>query len=250
MPYNKLLKLFLVVCVLIMTDINGTVAAEVERPVVVELFTSQGCSSCPPADKFLKQLAKESNGSDILPLSFHVDYWDYIGWKDPFSNKVYTNRQKLYAYNMKKGKLLTPQMIVDGKYNEIGSRTRHVRKLIRKAKDDAKGVPIDFESNEENEEVVISVGVEGETKRKDGEHDIWMVAYSYLVKTEVGRGENRGRTIYNANVVRAIYKLGSWEGGLKKGKIDLSKLKKIDAVAILVQEKNLGPIKGAAVYKR
>ena len=100
-------------------------------PIIVELYTSQGCSSCPPADEFLGELTKDS---DVLPLSFHVDYWNRLGWRDTFSSPAYTKRQRDYARRARRTTVYTPQMIIHGGEHAVGSDRDHVKKLIKEAK--------------------------------------------------------------------------------------------------------------------
>src|SRR5689334_7353524 len=109
----------------------STAHAEDRRPVVVELFTSQGCNSCPPADAFLGELAARP---DVLALSLHVDYWDYIGWKDPFAQRAYTERQRSYSRALNQRFVYTPQMVIDGTLQGVGSETATINKLIEKAR--------------------------------------------------------------------------------------------------------------------
>jgi len=104
--------------------------AESPPPVVVELFTSQGCSSCPPADAFLNDLSRRD---DVIALSLHVDYWDYIGWEDPFATPESTNRQRRYAPVLVERSVYTPQMVIDGAAHEVGSKRKAVTRLINSA---------------------------------------------------------------------------------------------------------------------
>ena len=113
------------------SSIAGSDLDQSKRLVVVELFTSQGCSSCPPADKFLTDLMARD---DVLPLSLHVDYWDYIGWKDPFASPLFTNRQRQYASVMALRYVYTPQMVIQGVYQAVGSRRSEVLEMIEQAK--------------------------------------------------------------------------------------------------------------------
>src|SRR5437868_14761375 len=116
------------------------VAGETTRPIVVELFTSQGCSSCPPADALLGELARRD---DVLPLAFHVDYWDRLGWKDPFSSAAATARQRTYARQLDAANVYTPQMVVDGRIDVVGSYRDQVLRAIDRARQDAATVPIE-----------------------------------------------------------------------------------------------------------
>src|SRR5204863_9059983 len=110
-----------------------------ERPIVVELFTSEGCSSCPPADALLAELARRS---DVLALSFHVDYWDRLGWKDPFSSRAATDRQNRYATLLALPTVYTPQIVVDGKWEAVGSDRADVERALELARRDHPEVPV------------------------------------------------------------------------------------------------------------
>ena len=176
------------------------------RPVILELFTSQGCSSCPPADKVLKYL--KENNPNVLPLSMHVDYWNYIGWKDPFSSKQITKRQRRYAKAMKKRRVYTPQVVVDGKYEIIGSYYKKVDSLISKALKETKDVQMTLIVNGNK----VQVDVLPHFSENDVSADIVIIGYDLEKTTEVTRGENSGEILNNSNIVKNIIKIGSYEG--------------------------------------
>jgi len=174
------------------------VASAGERPVVVELFTSQGCSSCPPADALLGELAKRD---DVLALAFHVDYWDRLGWKDPFSSPMATARQRAYARFLGLRTVYTPQVVVDGRDEMVGSDRRAVARAIAAARA-AQG--IDVSLAREAGELVVRVGsVEGA-----GRTSVQLVAYAPGHVTRVTAGENGGRNLANVNIVRSVETLG------------------------------------------
>jgi hypothetical protein len=178
----------------------ATVAAE--RPIVVELFTSQGCSSCPPADALLNEL---SNGRrDVLPLAFHVTYWDNLGWKDPFSLQAATQRQGRYGQRFGDGSY-TPEIVVDGAIGMVGSRRGDVGSAIEKAKRDnrtAAAVGV----KRMGERVSIEVGP------GSGGGRVLLIGFDHDHTTAIGRGENGGRTLAQANIVRSIRTVGQWSG--------------------------------------
>lgn len=177
-------------------------AAE-RRPIVVELFTAQGCSSCPPADALLNELAQTRR--DVLPLAFHVDYWNRFGWTDPFSSAEATERQRVYANRSSDPTLFTPEMIIDGTQAIIGSDADAINTALDTAEDDVvtlASVSLKAAAGE----AVISVGVGA------GTADILLVGYDRTHTTPVGRGENSGRTLTEANIVRSIDSVGSWTG--------------------------------------
>jgi hypothetical protein len=172
------------------------------RPVVVELFTSQGCSSCPPAEALLIRLAQQS---DVLALAFHVDYWDGLGWKDTFSSHSATERQRHYAGLLGHGNVFTPQLVVDGRHDVIGSDDGAVRGAIAAARASA-GTEVALKARRHGGSVSIEVG------RGTRTGSLWLVGYDPRHDTPVARGENVGRTIVQANVVRSLAPVGEWQG--------------------------------------
>ncbi len=154
-----------------------------EAPIVVELFTSQGCSSCPPADAFLTELARQRR--DILPLAFHVTYWDYLGWKDPFSLDVATARQRDYARHLGEDGVYTPQMVVDGVKEFVGSSRAEALSAIAGAAH--KPVPVSVARDAGTLLVIVGAGV--------GKAQILLVGFDSTHETPVGRGENGGRKL-------------------------------------------------------
>lgn len=218
-----------------------------QRPIVVELYTSQGCASCPAADAFLGELL---NRSDVLPLSLHVDYWDYIGWKDPFAIPATTNRQQKYNRKLGIGSLFTPQMIIDGTTPTVGSHKNAVLKSIEKLKFNAPAVPIQISLDKEREEIVVRVsGVEdGVLVDNLPEYlDIWMMPFNKGFSTPIDAGENIGKEINNYNIVRRIALIGKWNQRTSFFRVKMQDVRQ-DAVAIIAQEEDQGRIMGAAVF--
>jgi hypothetical protein len=217
----------------------SSVAAGERHLTVVELYTSQGCSSCPPADALLGKLAKEEG---ILALSFHVDYWDYIGWRDPYAHSSYTKRQKQYAENFRKSFVYTPQLVVHGVSEITGSDEGGVRSLIERAAL-APDVPIKLVRLDDGS---IAVTVAG--SRQPAQAAVWLVLFDSHHKTAVKRGENRGQVVENYNVVRHFEKIGDWQGVRLRLKVAASVLKKQngDGSAVFLQSERKGPILGAA----
>ncbi|MGH6948310.1 MAG: DUF1223 domain-containing protein [Kiloniellales bacterium] len=213
-------------------------AASAESPVVVELYTSQGCSSCPPADALLTDLADESG---VLALSFHVDYWDYIGWRDPFGSPMNTQRQRGYAQTLRLDFVYTPQMVVDGRYDVVGSRVSAVRGAIEKAGKQGKPLTLEFVSGDGGKVVVPAGAAPAEGAA------IWRVTYDKSHATEVLRGENSGRELVNVNVVRAFERLGTWTGERLELPLMLAEAhaRGRGGCAIIVQEGRQGPVLGA-----
>jgi hypothetical protein len=173
-----------------------------ERPVVVELFTSQGCSSCPPADAYLRELTKDRR--DVLALAFHVTYWDRLGWKDPFSLPAATQRQDVYGHRFGDGSY-TPEIVVDGAASMVGSDRRDVGSAIENAKRNGRTAAA-VSVSKSGEQVSIQVGA------GNGSGKILLIGFDREHTTAVGRGENSGRTLTEANVVRSIRSVGQWSG--------------------------------------
>ena len=221
-----------------MTAGAGFVAAAENKLTVVELYTSQGCSSCPPADALLGQLAMV-NG--ILALSFHVDYWDYIGWKDPFGSPANSNRQRQYSRAFKKSFVYTPQMVVHGMAEMTGSDERKVFAGIRQVANRT-DIPIKLKLTDAGGlEILV-----GATNRPS-EASVWIVYYDPVHTTKVRRGENRGKTVSNFNVVRQLLKIGEWRG--KRLTLEVSSRAlaphKDQGCAVFLQNVHKGPILGA-----
>ena len=208
--------------------------------IVVELFTSQGCSSCPPAEAFLQELAGRD---DVIALEFHVDYWDYIGWHDPFADPSFTNRQKNYVRQLGNRYVYTPQMIVDGSGDVVGSRRRDVEQAIVEARRARKTDRPEIVLNHTGEGIEISISPVGDT---DGDYVVNLVGFDRIRETHVTRGENSGKILRNARVVRSVTDLGSWAGGKFEFLVNHVDLIGNGGCAVLVQEKGSGRVLTAA----
>ena len=186
---------------LALTTVFASRGVAQESPVVVELFTSQGCSSCPPADAFLTDLARQRH--DVLPLAFHVTYWDSLGWKDPYSLEAATARQREYAHDLGGDDgLYTPQMVVDGSAGFVGSERSQGLSVI---------------AGSVRKTVAVSVAREGQTLlikigAGTGKARVLLVGFDPRRETHVGRGENDGRTLVESNLVRSLTPVGAWSG--------------------------------------
>jgi hypothetical protein len=214
-----------------------------DNPVVVELYTSQGCSSCPPADSFLGELAARR---DVLPLALHVDYWDYIGWKDQFASPGATQRQRAYVHEMRQRMVYTPQMIIDGVSESVGSDRSKVENLIAQAQKRPK-LPIAFWRDEKGKDWV-EIG-EG-PKPEGGEATVYIALYDGKHETTVKRGENAGSTLTEFNIVREWRPLGTWDGRKARFPIVIDDQDEdYEACAIIVQQGKVGPILGASAMK-
>jgi hypothetical protein len=177
-------------------------AQAADRPVVVELFTSQGCSSCPPANAYLNELAHERR--DLLPLAFHVTYWDRLGWKDPFSLDAATDRQARYGARFGDGSY-TPEIVVDGVSSHVGSYRDEIGSAIEGAKRQSRTAAAIDISNDGGR---LQIGVGGGS----GRGRVLLIGFDRAHQTAIRRGENGGRTLDEANVVRSIRAVGDWNG--------------------------------------
>lgn len=213
------------------------------KKVVVELFTSQGCSSCPPADAYLGELAKRD---DVIALSFHVDYWNYIGWNDPFSSPEATARQRAYGRVMKKRYVYTPQIVVDGRAETVGSNRATVSSLIAMAAA-AQKIEIDVTHNKDGS---ADIRVPDALPGGERKGELWIGFYDAAVKTDVRAGENHGETITNANIVRTYKRLADWDGNALATRVNLKALGATgrDGCVIILQTAHHGPIIGAASF--
>jgi hypothetical protein len=210
-------------------------AAESRAPVVVELFTSQGCSSCPPADAFLGELAQRK---DVIALAYHVDYWDYIGWKDRYASPAWTDRQKAYAGALELRTLYTPQMVIDGRVDAVGSDRSNVSYLI----DRAAALPkLELTLDSSGSRHVLHLP----EARFSKPATVWLVIYDPEQRTQVNRGENAGSTLSEYNIVRDLRKLASWDGKATTIDLNLAAMGKGQACAVLVQGADQGPILAA-----
>ncbi|HEV8285993.1 MAG TPA: DUF1223 domain-containing protein [Chitinophagaceae bacterium] len=173
---------------------------------ILELFTSEGCSSCPPADRLLPQLALID--SNIIPLSFHVDYWDHLGWKDPFSSSIYTDRQRQYAQQFQLESIYTPQLVINGEYELVGSNRSSAKSKIREALVEKNEIQLEIaEIKKENNKLLVSVNVKGNFK----DANLLAVVVQKHAEMSVRGGENRGAKLSHTNVVRSFIKLPTSE---------------------------------------
>jgi hypothetical protein len=177
-------------------------AAAAKPPVLVELFTAQGCGACREANSYLSRLAERPG---VLALTFAVDYWDYLGWTDTFARPEYAERQKAYVTRLKLREPYTPQMVIDGREEVQALKTAEADRLIRDAADNLRDPPdIRFIGSSR-----VDVGY----GRAGGGGDVWLIRYDPReVQVEVRGGDNRGETVVQRNVVRQIGKLGVWRG--------------------------------------
>ena len=206
------------------------------RPAVLELFTSEGCSSCPPAEAYVGELAQRPN---VLALAFHVDYWDDLGWRDRFGLPESVQRQRVYAKALGLSSVYTPQAVIDGRADFVGSDVASIdKRLSEKRSGVAVGVAV------HDGEVQIDIGMQ----ERAAPSDVILIAYLRNAVSNIARGENSGRTLTEFNIVRAIRTLGRWDGRMQQYRAALKSLPS-DAtdVAVLVQPSGQGPITGAGM---
>ena len=212
---------------------TAAVAAE-PAPVVVELFTSQGCNSCPPADVVLGEL---TGRDDVLPLSFHITYWDRLGWPDTFGLAASTERQRAYADSLGRRGVYTPQMVIGGRLDAVGSQRQRVLAAIALLQSHPEPGP----------ELAIAGGALQLPGGGPAACNLWLVAFDRAHDVAIERGENRGRVLRYHNVVREIIALGAWDGSALKLPLPLERLAADgrDGAAVLVQRKADGALLSA-----
>ena len=215
-------------------------------PVVVELFTSQGCNSCPPADKFLGELATRD---DVLALSFHVDYWDYLGWKDTFATKESTHRQSMYRDRLMGPYVYTPQIIIDGRAEVQGTDRARVATEIVKSKtladlgDKAAPALIRCSETKDGQYQISLPERPGTTKVM-----LWLVRFDRQQHVKIGRGENSGKKLPYTNVVREVRHIGEWKGQAMQITLPAGTVQDGSGAAVLAQDDHAGRILAAGKF--
>jgi hypothetical protein len=205
-------------------------AVGAEPRSVIELFTSQGCSSCPVADDLLGELSQDPT---VVALSLPIDYWDYLGWKDTLADARHTMRQKGYSKVRGDRTVYTPQMVVNGVVQALGNDKTAIEQAIAQSRrgNGVLSVPVEVEIGPDT--VMVTVTAAGEARSAQ----VWLCPVSKTVKVQIGRGENRGRTVTYTNVVRGWIRLGEWTGARATFKLTRRDLQATDAdaFAVLVQ---------------
>ena len=222
------------------------------NPVLVELFTSEGCSSCPPADALLERLDRSQPGigTDLIVLSEHVDYWNDIGWKDPYSSHEYSERQSAYAAQFDLGSIYTPQMIVDGRFEFVGSDERRAKEAIQNATKVMK-TPVSISSSLSNEKMAVFHIETGPLPSSSTAESagIFLAIADDSDESHVSGGENAGRTLKHVAVLRSLIRIGAVDksaGFSREMKLDLNgKNQRNLRVAVIVQEADAGRVWGA-----
>ena len=208
--------------------------AHADPRAVVELFTSQGCSSCPPADKIIGELAKDPS---VIALSMPIDYWDYLGWKDTLADKRFSARQKAYSQVRGDRNLYTPQVIVNGSTQVIGSDRASIDGAITDTSkaDGVMSVPVTMTLSGK----LINVSVAASKVPSAAAHgEVWICSISKAIPIMIGRGENRGQEVTYYNVVRNLLKVGDWNGSSGSWAVPLENISRegVDAAVVYVQD--------------
>lgn len=211
---------------------------------VLELFTSQGCSSCPEADALLQELAERP---DIIALAYHVDYWDYIGWADTFGSKAHSDRQRAYAKSWGSSRIFTPQLIVNGSEGVVASHRDEVGDAVQAAM-------LDLDVTLEPTSDTLEISIPGREGFRDAV--VWLVCFRDRADVAIERGENRGKTISYAQIVMGRQALGMWDPRTGANlKLPLKEVMpdRANGLAVIVQQEKdglPGPIIGAASFLR
>ena len=205
--------------------------ATAEPRAVIELFTSQGCSSCPPADKLIAEYAHDPS---VIALSLAVDYWDYLGWKDTLALSGHSSRQRAYAKARGDRKVYTPQVVIDGAVHALGSDKAAIERAIRLERES--GLPLSLPVTIERSGDKLTVTVPA-SKDEKGQAEVWLCPITRSVPVSIGRGENSGHSFNYTNVVRRWIKLGDWNGKAETFSVPVKDVQTAggDSAAVMVQ---------------
>jgi hypothetical protein len=225
----------------------GTTGAAIkaEPLAIIELFTSQGCSSCPAADKLLSELKNDPN---LITLSLPIDYWDYLGWKDTLAIPGHTSRQKAYSRMRGDREVYTPQVVINGVAQALGSSREDIEKAVAHSRETAQPLSVAVELAQADNRVTVTLP----SKPGNEPGEVWLCPVSGTVPVGIGRGENRGRTITYINVVRRWIKLGAWTGKSESFSVPVDAIKSsgVDSVAVILQGGSVdkpGKVLGASI---
>jgi hypothetical protein len=228
LPFRSMVSL------LAAASIGGCSASAGARPVVVELFQSQGCSSCPPANANLATVADKPG---VIALNFSVTYWDGQGWKDTFAQPKFTARQWDYAHAFGRGNVFTPQIVVDGKHDGVGADAGDFARLVGSGAADAAGPAVSLTADK----VTVGAG-----SKPPANADVWLVRYDpRVLQVPIKGGENGGRTLPHKDIVRELVRIGGWNGTAETLPLPPASQPGLEA-AILVQARHGGPVLAAA----
>lgn len=220
--------------------------ADAEPRAVVELFTSQGCSSCPPADQIIGDLSKDPS---IIALSMPIDYWDYLGWKDTLADSRFSARQRAYSRMRGDREVYTPQVVVNGSTHVIGSDRAGIEKAIGRTDKGTGVMSVPVTMSLSGKQINVSVAASKEPAVTRGE--VWICSIAKSVPIAITRGENRGQQVTYHNVVRNLLKVGDWTGRPESWTVPIENLTRdgVDGAVVYVQDgsrEKPGPMLGAA----
>ena len=206
-------------------------SAQAEPRGVIELFTSQGCSSCPPADKLIAEYAHDPS---VIALSLAVDYWDYLGWKDTLALSSHSIRQRAYARARGDRQVYTPQVVIDGAVHALGSDKVAIERAIRQTREQNQPLLIPVTIEQAGDKLTVTVPA---SKDEKGQAEVWLCPITKSVPVSIGRGENSGHTFTYTNVVRRWIKLGDWTGKAETFHVPMKDVQngQIDSAAVVVQ---------------
>lgn len=223
-------------------------AGKSRTPVLLELYTSQGCSSCPPADELLNAWRDKPG---VITLSFNVDYWNYLGWRDTLSSPENSARQRDYAMSRGDGRVYTPQMVVDGLAHVNGANEAAIEMAMRRATRRLQDVKVPITMRADGKSLVLDIGAAPKTSDMR-EATVWLVVAKDKETVAIRRGENRGKKITYSHPVRELTPIGMWKGEQMTLRLPLDELQTIggDCLVAMLQVEGLGPILGAAAYER
>ena len=245
MDYNRIMRW--PGALVIFSMVATVTTARADPRAVVELFTSQGCSSCPPADNLIGEFARDPS---VIALSMPIDYWDYLGWKDTLADSRFSARQKAYSRMRGDREVYTPQVVVNGWMHVVGSDRTGIEAAIGETKknNDVMSVPVSMTVTGEHINVSVAASRNGPAAAHG---EVWICSVAKAVPISIGRGENRGRELTYYNVVRGLLKVGDWNGAAGTWTVPLENIagKGVDAAAVYVQDGSRdrpGPMLGAA----
>ena len=226
------------------------------RPVLVELFTSEGCSSCPPADALLERLdrSQSTSGAELIVLSEHVDYWNDIGWKDPYSSHEYSERQSAYAAQFGLGSVYTPQMVVDGHFEFVGSDERRASHAIKEAVESPKA-PVHLSLGPSDDKTTVLHIEAGPLPSLTGKQSagVFLAIADNSDQSQVSGGENDGRTLQHVAVLRKLTRIGTVEASAEFSRdINVGLKSKNHSnlrIVVIVQEPEVGRVLGAGLMR-
>jgi len=236
--------------VLALASWSGVSATPAERPrAVIELFTSQGCSSCPPADRFVSEMADRP---DVVALTLAVDYWDYLGWRDTLANPIHTKRQKAYAYMRGDRQVYTPQMIINGIGHAIGSDRAAVERVMEQTRSQSGVLTVPVTVRIAGDTITVTLPQATVDLSPEAPATVFLFGVSSRQPVEITRGENRGQTVTYRNVVRSHANLGEWTGAARTFTVSRRDLvsPECERLAVLVQAgtpRRPGAVVGAAM---